>query len=407
MLSLVNSLTFNSGLAHEQMYSLSVDGTGDYLETGDAFQSTYRGSFSYSFWAKPADGQPSGSEVFLGSQNSSAEDNFNIALATDGTVVANHKANNDGASYATNAAVYADGAGDWKHICVTVTDGDTGNSSYIIYIDGAAVAGTLSSAVAGTAHDDWTSTTTTWIGAMNNNGSIANAFAGQMDEVALFNVVLDADAVAAIYNSGKPLDLTLNRGNYDNSSALVGYWRMFNGSFDDKVNGIVHDQTNPGFGSELIVNGIMEVDDNWSAYGSPSAETQSQSQKYSGNSSWSFTVDATNEGIYQNLASSVVANNTYLVSFWVYPDDATTMSIEFNDATATITTGLTGLTQDDWNHVVRLFTPANSGTGQVRFTGGSATSGTWFIDDVSIKKINGNPGIANADATHSTDTPDD
>ena len=52
----------------------------------------------------------------------------------------------------------------------------------------------------------------------------------QIDEVGWWdNVALDADAVTQLYNSGAPIDLSTNSGNYDNASALVHWWRMGDG----------------------------------------------------------------------------------------------------------------------------------------------------------------------------------
>ena len=50
-------------------------------------------------------------------------------------------------------------------------------------------------------------------------------YEGNLDDLAIHNVKLDDDAVAAMYNSGTPIDLTSNSGNYDNSSSLIGYWK--------------------------------------------------------------------------------------------------------------------------------------------------------------------------------------
>ena len=244
MLGIGIGITYPS--EHEQMYSLLLDGTGDYLNTNDAFQSTHRDGFSYSFWMKPDDGQPGAAENLLGCDNSADEDAFFITLDTAGKIKIDHEANNDPASYITDAAVYANGKGDWKHICVTVTKATS--TSYVIYVDGAVVAGTLTDAVAEAAHAAWTSTDPIYIGSTNDNGTALNPFTGKIDEVALFNISLNLSNIAAIYNLGKPFDLTVVvAGNYTRSANLVGYWRMFNGSFDNKVDGEVHNQVNPGF----------------------------------------------------------------------------------------------------------------------------------------------------------------
>ena len=56
---------------------------------------------------------------------------------------------------------------------------------------------------------------------------------GKLDEFAIWNEVLDADAVTAIYNSGVPFDLTEDNGDYDEyTDGLVCYLR-FEGDFND------------------------------------------------------------------------------------------------------------------------------------------------------------------------------
>ena len=41
----------------ESKYSANFDGTNDYIDTGQTFQSVFRGDYSISFWMKPDDGQ--------------------------------------------------------------------------------------------------------------------------------------------------------------------------------------------------------------------------------------------------------------------------------------------------------------------------------------------------------------
>jgi hypothetical protein len=67
------------------------------------------------------------------------------------------------------------------------------------------------------------------IGGQDADNTLTYKFAGNIDEVAIWDTLLDDDAVTAIYNSGTPISLTSNSGNYDNSSDLVGWWRMGDG----------------------------------------------------------------------------------------------------------------------------------------------------------------------------------
>ena len=50
--------------------------------------------------------------------------------------------------------------------------------------------------------------------------------AGNMDDLACHSVKLSDAAITAIYNSGTPIDLTSNSGDYTNSSNLTGYWKF-------------------------------------------------------------------------------------------------------------------------------------------------------------------------------------
>ena len=51
-------------------------------------------------------------------------------------------------------------------------------------------------------------------------------FNGMLNDVAFFSNALSANELTAMYNSGAPIDLTSDSGNYSSSSSLLGYWRM-------------------------------------------------------------------------------------------------------------------------------------------------------------------------------------
>jgi len=56
-------------------------------------------------------------------------------------------------------------------------------------------------------------------------------FDGLIDEVAVWNDVLDPSAIAALYNSGNGLNASVNSGDYDEYvDNLVGYWQFNEGS---------------------------------------------------------------------------------------------------------------------------------------------------------------------------------
>ena len=118
-----------------------------------------------------------------------------------------------------SGSLLQDGA--WHHILWTVSGGSGEETTFIMYIDGSAVA---------------TQTQTSTYSAVDEKlvlsryGNGAPYYTGKMDEVAIWgSVVLDADAVAAVYNSGEPIDLSSNSGDYDNASDLTHWWRMGDG----------------------------------------------------------------------------------------------------------------------------------------------------------------------------------
>ncbi len=68
-----------------------------------------------------------------------------------------------------------------------------------------------------------------FLGGTNGHASdgitLQNTIDGNVDEVAIWTVPLNEYALAAIYNSGTPIDLTEDSGSYSSSSDLWGYWR--------------------------------------------------------------------------------------------------------------------------------------------------------------------------------------
>ena len=79
--------------------------------------------------------------------------------------------------------------------------------------------------------------TTTYSGTANSSSEpltfgygFHSHYSGQLDEVAVWDVALDAADVTSLYNSGNGLKASANSGNYDNSADLVGYWKFNEGT---------------------------------------------------------------------------------------------------------------------------------------------------------------------------------
>jgi len=183
--------------AAENDYSLSFNGVDQYVDCGDPII-TGTGDFTYSAWVKPD-----------GSGHSAIGGNY-------GSV------NTSGVQFAwnTNFKVYIGGyvsgaiscpAGSWYHVAVTRASG-----TVTVYVDGVSDnTGTLSGSIGDAANF--------FIG---TNSSGTEEFKGEIDEVSIWSAALSAAAVAAVYNSGRPIDLNYGRGDYANSADLVSWWRM-------------------------------------------------------------------------------------------------------------------------------------------------------------------------------------
>lgn len=133
--------------------------------------------------------------------------------------------------FATSAIPSVD---DWYHVVFTwdATKDTDDNTAVALYTNGvkADVSSGANVAQVGNASNlTVTSGTAPVEIGTTNAGGTGHYWNGFIDEASIFNVTLDDDAVAEIYNSGTPIDMTADTGNYDNSSNLVAYWRMGEG----------------------------------------------------------------------------------------------------------------------------------------------------------------------------------
>ena len=235
MLGLGNSLSqvglVESAAGFTDNYSVAFDGNNDYLDLEATFQSTFRDSFSISFWCRLTDGQPSSAQNFFGSTNASSEDTIYLQCGTNGKIIFVVEANNDLGAYSSSGVVFDDGDTGWKHVVLTLTHSGSGNTTPALFIDGDPVTfNTIGPVVTEANAQAFTTDQNLYIGGRNANGSLSEPMAGNINDFAIWDEALDDDAVTVIYNSGDPTDLTIDSGNYDNSGDLVGYWKFEEGS---------------------------------------------------------------------------------------------------------------------------------------------------------------------------------
>ena len=202
-------------------YSLDFDGTNDFLAGVGNVQVPASGVGTFSWWMKTDSLTTSGSHYIM----KFGEASSNYCYINSGNLTFYWMTFNGAfAVHGDYQEEYLDD-GEWHHFVFTSSRPGGNNTEAIskIYLDATEIATktdtrdqtpyNLSKFVFGAAH-------TGGYGAVE----------GQADEMAWWEgVVLDADAITAIYNSGAPTDLSADSGDYDNSGDLTYWWRMGDG----------------------------------------------------------------------------------------------------------------------------------------------------------------------------------
>lgn len=144
-------------------------------------------------------------------------------------------------------------------------------------------------------------------------------------------------------------------------------------------------------GNDLVVNGSMEADSNWSSIGTPTTNARS-SEKYSdGGYSRKFVVDAANEGIKSD-AFTTVTGTCYRLTFKVYTTAGRVrVAIRKGDNSGWADDiSFQAVPSGEWKEYTVFWKETVGGTGAyLQFDSDTATSGTWYIDQASVYAIDG------------------
>jgi len=135
----------------------------------------------------------------------------------------------------------------------------------------------------------------------------------------------------------------------------------------------------PTLGSELMVNGAMEVDANWNTAGTPTTNALSAEQAHGGATSRKIISDDFNEGV--NQAPTVTDGAWYQLTGWIYAGAGTgKFSTQLGGAAIILLSAAASWVQG-------LATRRSKGTtGQVNLLSQTAVS-TVYYDDISEKAI--------------------
>lgn len=147
----------------------------------------------------------------------------------------------------------------WYHLVATYNK-DGGTDDHIhIYVDGV-VDDSVSESVIGTPGILETASDLT-IGTRSNGTYYSNA---SVDEPGFWqNTELTSDEVTELYNSGVPIDLKLDVGDYISAGNLTAYWRMGDDPADDATagTGTIRDQVGSSHGVPQNTAGDNIVED--------------------------------------------------------------------------------------------------------------------------------------------------
>ena len=229
--------------------SLDLDGTGDFVDANYSnadLQTLQRGDFTVSIWIRAP---YNASFNFFGYSDtgSGLAGSFDLRFlylnSTTQAVVAEGKASNFsfGQIFLINNAKFASGnANNWIHVVYVVKKGvdNSTNGTHELFFDGSSVGSSNTrtkefheATVVTSGHNGLA------FGADMGQSSATTHMTGQIDECAVFNVALDANAINEIYNSGVPNDLNVAGTNYTQSmvNGLQRYYRFEGSSQSDLV----------------------------------------------------------------------------------------------------------------------------------------------------------------------------
>ena len=211
--------------AFENTYSVEFDGSNDYVDLGSTVGVYDAGdAFSVSFWFYFTDAAPlTIHRAIIGRSSTTVGWVARLHDAHGGAVRLSFALTQGALAYKAQASS-ALTANTWYHaVCTYGGASPVTTGSINVYINGSVdndvtdSNGTVSS---------FAYSTNTKIGSIDS----AWFFEGKIDEVGVWDVALDSDAVTALYNSGSPISLSSDSGDYDNSSNLEGWWRMGDGA---------------------------------------------------------------------------------------------------------------------------------------------------------------------------------
>ena len=243
----VNSITLPSGFS--TVYSVELNGSSQYVNLGDQRNTTLNPSQSsinsngltLTAWINIDTLGTSGGDLIYDLGNCCTNNYYGLKMVVNanGSLIfhvmglnqgfAGAGSNNRNTIRTANSAITTN---TWFHVAIVVPAGSMGSTQdrdeWRIYKNGSVV-NPSTYVKSGNQNVQLAYNGNSTLGAWGRN-SYSSKFDGDLNNLAVFATELNATNIAAIYNSGAPIDLGTNSGNYNQSDTLIAWWRFNEGT---------------------------------------------------------------------------------------------------------------------------------------------------------------------------------
>jgi len=384
-------------------YSVLFDGSNDYLSVKDTNDFSFGdgsndSAFTVSVWAKIV----AIADKYLITKGTGSTREWLFTFYANEKISVDFRDESAGVwSARTSDSGVVSTQGNWTHYAFTYdgTGGSSASDGVTIYINGSAIASTASNNAGYVAMEN----TAQGLEFCKYNTAYMNA---NLDEVSIWNKELSATEITAIYDNNR-LDLSQDSRGYSSSSNLKGWWRMGDGTSDEYP--LIADQTNTTLGSNLFdsdasllrvggtYNGTNPSEHATDTYGWSPVGDNNLLANDSGEIKITYADNSSGAQFYfrnaSDLSAEMDAHSIYKFTFDArYTGGSSgvkgkvydSVGYNFSDAFTTSTANYT------------IYFPTFASPASNFFSLDSMdTSNIVHIDNLSVKKVNGNPGFMN------------